>query len=54
MSDASSEESSVPSYPETGPNGLDAIYSNLLLVNGENPLPEDYDYEGKLTTIPDE
>lgn len=54
VSSVSSEESSVPSYPETGPNGLDANYSNLLLVNGENPLPEDYDYEGNLTTIPDE
>lgn len=54
VSEVSSEESSVPSYPETGPNGLDANYSKLLLVNGENPLPEDYDYEGNLTTIPDE
>ena len=53
ISEVSSEESSVPSYPETGPNGLDANYSKLLLVNGENPLPEDYDYEGNLTTIPD-
>lgn len=54
MSDVSSEQPSTPSYPATGPNGLDANYSNLLLVNGENPLPEDYDYEGNLTTIPDE
>ena len=54
LSDVSSEQPSTPSYPETGPNGLDANYSNLLLVNGENPLPEDYDYEGNLTTIPDE
>lgn len=54
VSEASSAESSVPSYPETGPNGLDANYTKLLLVNGENPLPEDYDYEGNLTTIPDE
>ena len=53
VSDVSSDESSVPSYPATGTNGLDANYSNLLLVNGENPLPEDYDYEGNLTTIPD-
>lgn len=52
VSDVSSEQ--TPSYPATGPNGLDANYSNLLLVNGENPLPEDYDYEGNLTTIPDE
>lgn len=53
VSEASSAESSVPSYPATGPNGLDANYTKLLLVNGENPLPEDYDYEGNLTTIPD-
>ena len=52
-SEVSSEQSSTPSYPETGPNGLDANYTKLLLVNGENPLPEDYDYEGNLTTIPD-
>ena len=52
-SEVSSEEPSTPSYPETGPNGLDANYTKLLLVNGENPLPEDYDYEGNLTTIPD-
>ncbi len=30
---------------------LNADFSNLLLVNGDNPLPEDYDYEGNLTTI---
>lgn len=54
MSDVSSEQPSTPSYPSTGPNGLDANYTKLLLVNGENPLPEDYDYEGNLTTIPDE
>ena len=52
-SEVSSEQSSTPSYPATGPNGLDANYPKLLLVNGENPLPEDYDYEGNLTTIPD-
>lgn len=44
---------SVPSYPSVAPNGLDANYRNLLLVNGENPLPANYDYEGNLTTIPD-
>lgn len=51
--DTSSEE--TPSGPEMVQRGeytLDANYSNLLLVNGENPLPEDYDYEGNLTTIP--
>lgn len=30
---------------------LNADFSNLLLVNGNNPLPEDYDYEGNLTII---
>lgn len=30
---------------------LNPDFSNLLLVNGNNPLPEDYDYEGNLTTI---
>lgn len=34
------------------PHGLDAEYENLLLVNGWNPLPDDFDYEGHLTTIP--
>lgn len=43
---------STPSYPAVGPNGLDANFSILLLVNDKNPLPEDYDYEGNLTTIP--
>ena len=50
-SDVSSEDP-TPSYPATGPNGLDANYSQLLLVNAQNPLPEDYDYEGNLTEIP--
>ncbi len=31
---------------------LDKSYSKLLLVNGSNPLPENYDYEGNLITIP--
>lgn len=53
-SEVSSEQTSTPSYPTTGPNGLDANYSNLLLVNDKNPLPVDYDYESNLTTIPDE
>lgn len=52
-SEVSSVSEPTPSYPDVGPNGLDANYSELLLVNNSNPLPEDYDYEGKLTTIPD-
>ena len=47
----SSSESEITSSEET-PNGLDASYSNLTLVNGWNPLPKDYDYESNLTTIP--
>ncbi len=31
---------------------LDKEFQNLILVNGWNPLPKDYDYEGNLTTIP--
>lgn len=52
--DVSSDEPSVPSYPSVGPAGLDANYSKLFLVNGENPLAEDYDYEANLMTIPNE
>ena len=33
---------------------LDANYKNLLLVNGSNPLPDNYDYTAELTTIPEE
>lgn len=32
---------------------LDPEYSNLLLVNGENPLPKNFDYEGSLSIIED-
>ena len=51
VSDVQSEDP-TPSYPATGPNGLDANYEQLLLVNAQNPLPENYDYEGNLTEIP--
>lgn len=57
---SSDKSSSEPSSSETSStvsdvdgNLLDPNYTNLLLVNGENPLPEDYDYGGHLTTIPD-
>ena len=57
VSDESSpEQSSVPSEAQTvakTPDGLDPDFSKLLLVNGEHPLPENYDYKGNLTTIPD-
>lgn len=42
-----------PQMVTRGEYELDSEYSNLLLVNGENPLPEDYDYESELVTIPD-
>lgn len=32
-------------------NSLDEDYSRLLLVNGKNPLPEDYNYTGNLIKI---
>ena len=32
---------------------LDPNFTNLLLVNGSNPLPENYDYEGNLRLIED-
>ncbi len=51
VSDVQSEDP-TPSYPATGPNGLDANFSQLLLVNAQNPLPEKYDYEGNLTEMP--
>ncbi len=54
-SSESTSSEQVPSAPQKVEiNGvtLDANYSKLLLVNGSNPLPEDYDYEGNLTTIP--
>ncbi len=47
---SSSEDTS--SVVEETPHGLDAKFENLLLVNGWNPLPEDFDYEGHLTKIP--
>ena len=34
--------------------GLDTKYERLILVNPDNPLPEDFDYEGNLTVIPAE
>ena len=49
---SSEAASSKPQKVELNGVTLDANYSNLLLVNGKNPLPEDYDYEGNLTTIP--
>lgn len=50
---SSSSNVSVSSETAKTNNGLDPEFSNLLLVNGENPLPADYDYGGNLITIPD-
>ena len=59
-SEAESEaESKTESQPESsksetvskGNVELDADYERLLLVNGENSLPEDFDYEGNLLTV---
>ncbi len=44
-------DESLPDTVTIGEFTLDANYSNLFLVNGENPLPEDYDYEGNLLTM---
>ena len=46
------EEPTGPEMIKLGEIEVDANYSKLLCVNGQNPLPEDYDYEGNLTTIP--
>ncbi len=54
-SESSSKEqvSSVSSKdPTKVTHNLDEDFERLLLVNGENPLPEDYDYEGNLRTVP--
>lgn len=48
--DVSSDD--TPSYPDTGIGGLDAKFEILTLVNDKTPLPDNYDYEGNLTTIP--
>ena len=45
------EESEVPK--QTADGKLDENYKNLFLVNAENPLPKDYDYESDLVTIED-
>ncbi len=40
-----------PEYVKRGKFKLNAKYTDLLLVNGENPLPDDYNVEERLTTI---
>lgn len=42
----------VVSLPSNMPHDLDVDFENLTLVNGWNPLPDDFDFEGHLTEIP--
>ena len=39
----SSADNDTPQYVEINGVTLDATYTNLLLVNADNPLPDDYD-----------
>lgn len=58
--DSSQTDTNKTEQPEPQVNTTDPLidgelnpdYEELLLVNGENPLPEDFDYEGHLVTIP--
>ncbi|MBR4100075.1 MAG: M15 family metallopeptidase [Clostridia bacterium] len=52
LSSVESSASNATSSKENTKHKLDPDYKNLMLVNGWNPLPKDYDYEGNLTTIP--
>lgn len=54
-SDVTSEESQQPQeeFVTLGEYTLSAEYSRLILVNSENPLPQDYNYGWNLTTIED-
>lgn len=45
------QSESKPSTVVRGKYTLDAEFSKLLVVNAQNPLPEDYDYEGNLATV---
>lgn len=47
----SSQVISVNESSNENKTGLDPQFSKLLLVNGENVLPSNYDFEGNLTTI---
>ncbi len=47
------DESEEPQYVTRGKYTLNADYSRLLLVNSQNPLPEDYNYGWNLTEIED-
>lgn len=47
-------ESEIPKddTPALNSYGLDTKYERLILVNPENPLPEDFNYEENLISIP--
>lgn len=49
----SSSQQSSSSQIKKPNKALDPDFADLLLVNGKNPLPENYDYEGNLTIIED-
>lgn len=49
--DTESTVSQGPEYVQKGEYLLDVNFTNLFLVNGENPLPKDYDYEENLITV---
>ncbi|MGI6280152.1 MAG: M15 family metallopeptidase, partial [Acutalibacteraceae bacterium] len=47
----SKTDTSKPQMVKRGEYELDAAYTNLFLVNGKNPLPENYEYGKNLITI---
>ena len=52
-SKAETTSSKKPAKKEDKKSKLDPTYSRLLLVNGENPLPKNFDYTGNLMVIED-
>ncbi len=52
--DKTEDEIPYENTPSINEYGLDTEYERLILVNPDNPLPEDFDYEGNLTEIPAE
>lgn len=51
--ETSDENSDEPQFVQLGNYKLDAKFTDLLLVNGDNPLPQDSDYASNLATIDD-
>lgn len=52
--DKKEEDIPYDDTPSVNEYGLDTKYERLILVNPDNPLPEDFDYEGNLIGIPAE